>query len=225
MRVIGIFDVFTGKPGREAAARNRALYDSLETRGMQTIDRGFARSEDAMREAELPYQRLSDRYTPATELYLDAIGARGAEGLSRARAAFQTSPGYQFALDQAVDANDRRAAARGMLGSGNTVAETTRLATGLADQQWGNFLERLGGFVQPEMEIARGQSGVRTARAGLYGEDADCRLGLMNTVTGGHAGANNLEAQSKMSGSGNLWNFGLDVARIASGWGKPRGSR
>jgi hypothetical protein len=56
---------------------------------------------------------------------------------------FQQSPGYQFAMDQGVRALDRSAAARGSLDSGAQRMALTRFGQGLANQEYGNYQNRL----------------------------------------------------------------------------------
>ncbi|MFC0282405.1 hypothetical protein ACFFJB_02030 [Camelimonas abortus] len=46
----------------------------------------------------------------------DIYGYGGAEGTARARAAFNSSPGYEYQRDQAIDAVARKQSAMGMLG-------------------------------------------------------------------------------------------------------------
>lgn len=61
---------------------------------------------------------------------------------------FASSPTYKFAFDQGLDAVNRKAAASGMLGSGNRLAELTRFGQGLASQQFfpqANLLAQLSG--------------------------------------------------------------------------------
>lgn len=56
---------------------------------------------------------------------------------------FQASPGYQFALDQGLRAIQRSAAGRGMLDSGQTLKALMQYGQGLANQEYGNYLNRL----------------------------------------------------------------------------------
>lgn len=60
--------------------------------------------------------------------------------------AFHASPDYQFTLGQGLQALDRSAAARGNLLSGGHSADVLKYATGLADQQYGNYYNRLYGL-------------------------------------------------------------------------------
>lgn len=53
---------------------------------------------------------------------------------------FQTSPGYQFQMDEGRRAVENSAAARGMVGSGRTLKELTRYGQGVANQDYWNYI-------------------------------------------------------------------------------------
>jgi hypothetical protein len=86
--------------------------------------------------------------------YGDAAGVNGAEGQARARSNFQTGPGYQFGVNEAVNAATRGANAAGMAASGNTVDATTRLGSNLANQEWGSYVSRLNPYLDKATQIA-----------------------------------------------------------------------
>lgn len=56
--------------------------------------------------------------------------------------AFQASPGYQFQLDQGLNAVNSQAGAQGMLGSGGRLKALTQYGQGLANQDYGNWFNR-----------------------------------------------------------------------------------
>lgn len=129
----------------------------------------------------------------APGMYSDAIGLGGDTGRDRAVSAFRASPGYDFMVNQGLDAIDRRAASRGMLGSGNTRIDTANYVTGVADQEYGSWLDRLAGQQEFGANIAGGRAGIHTAsgqnladiatgsgtrRAAIYTGQGDVRMGL-----------------------------------------------
>lgn len=67
---------------------------------------------------------------------------------------FTGSPGFTFARDQGLQAANR--AMSRTRGSGNALAELTRLGTGYAAQDYGNEFERLAGVVRDENQMALG---------------------------------------------------------------------
>lgn len=56
---------------------------------------------------------------------------------------FETSPGYQFRMDEALKAIERSAAARGNLNSGATMDALQRRAQGVASSEYENYANRL----------------------------------------------------------------------------------
>lgn len=74
---------------------------------------------------------------------------------------FTGSPGYTFARDQGLQAAQR--AMSRTRGSGNALAELTRLGTGYAAQDYGNTVDRLRGIVSDENQFALGTEQNRIA--------------------------------------------------------------
>lgn len=60
-------------------------------------------------------------------------------------AGFRETPGYQFNVSEGQKAIDRSAAARGMALSSSTLKAHERFRTGLADQTYGEYMNRLAG--------------------------------------------------------------------------------
>jgi hypothetical protein len=219
-------DLFGGGAEKQAADANRALYGSYLSQGNKTLDSALGKSETQLNDARSAFTPLSDlagKYGGATDLYLDALGVNGPQGNTRATSAFQATPGYDFTLSQGLDAINRRRAAGGMLDSGNADIDALKFGTGLADQTFGSYLDRLGGFVSPELSAtagaASGTAGVDTALSNLYQNDATNRIGLSGNYTSGMAGANNLQAAGAAQGSRNLLGLGLGIAGMGTGGG------
>lgn len=142
---------------------------------------------------------------------LDAGGVNGKEGKDRAAGNFQASPGYAKDVEMTNDAVNRGAAAGGQLLSGNTLAELTTRQHDLADQEYGNYYDRLQGIadrgrsaVDAQAGIDQGlagleanlganeagiQSGYGSSLAGVYGNDAASRAGIFSNTAAAQAGA------------------------------------
>lgn len=73
----------------------------------------------------------------------DILGLNGPDAAKTAMDNFQTSPGYQFSLDQGLRAVDAGAASKGLLRSGATLKAEQTFGTGLADQEFTNYYNRL----------------------------------------------------------------------------------
>lgn len=135
--------------------------------GLGYLGQGYDTARGALNAADSYYQPLANRYDPNVGgLYQDALGLRGTEGTQRAQGAFQTGPGYQFALDQGMQALNRRRAAGGMLNTGNADADAMQFGMGLANQEYNNWLSRLGGL---DTQAASYGLNVAGQRAGLQG--------------------------------------------------------
>jgi hypothetical protein len=61
---------------------------------------------------------------------------------------FEADPGYQFRMDEAMKALNRRAAAQGMTNSGSTLKELARFGQNLASQEYGNAYNRFNNDYQ-----------------------------------------------------------------------------
>jgi hypothetical protein len=97
---------------------------------------------------------------------------------------FATSPDYQFNLDQGQRAIDRSAAARGGLLSGAAVKAGEQYASGLADQQFGNYYNRLAGVA------GAGQAATNATQA--------AGTNMANQNSGALLGAGNARASAYM---------------------------
>ena len=216
--------LFGGEAEKEAAAQNRALYEDYLGKGTGYLNTALDASKGYLNRAVEGFAPLADigkKYGAGTDLYLDALGVNGADGNARASGAFQAGPGYEFTLDQGIDAINRRRAAGGMLGSGNADVDAIKYATGLADTTYGNWLKNLSGLVSPELTAtagaASGQAGAFGSLANLSQLDAANRIGLLGNFTSGTASANNMEAAGEAKGAGNLLGFGMNLGKLAFG--------
>lgn len=128
--------------------------------------------------------------------------------------AFTTDPGYQFSLDQALEAVRNRGAAAGNYGGGGTTSDLLRTATGLAQQGYGDFYSRLfnsatlgqnaaAGAGTAGMNTASNIGNLLTANAGAQGDAAINRANAYSNF-GGQLGS----LLGTYSGGGGGFNFG-----------------
>lgn len=166
---MGLFqDLFTNRAARDAAA----AYNSAVGQGRDEAFGALRQGRDAAvgslegglagalgRIGQVGNVDLSGAQRGYMSL-LDATGANGADGMARASTAFRGSPGYTAGLESGLDAIDRRAAARGMLASGGTNLDTARYATDYADQNFGNYANRLLSAFQgvPGLQLTQAQA-------------------------------------------------------------------
>jgi len=190
--------------GRDALARGYAD-------GVRSLESGNQQAGTMLGWVPGLYDRLMNMNTDATGYDWqgnvqrsrgaldDAMGMNGADGRARVQQNFQTGPGFQFAVDTATDAAARAAAKVGRANSGNTLSAVTALGNNLANQEWGNYLNRLQGINQMDSGIASGMS---------MG-DANRRMAMAGQATAGLAGAYGQMANQ-------AYGYGRDQANMGS---------
>ena len=137
---------------------------------------------------------------------------------------FQESPGYRFALQEGLQAIDRGASARGLLNSGARVREATRYGTGMASQEYGNWLSRLQALAGVG-QTATGQSASLAANAGAQGAGIINQGGAQQaglTMAGGQAQAAGTVNQANTTLGGVNQGLGLWALMNPGGFGNVR---
>jgi hypothetical protein len=162
---MGLMDLFSDKNEQKAADALKAGFQTGKKDAYGEIDKGLAGANSDYASALGLYGGLTDTYGKGVNMYADALGLNGAAGNANATGAYQAGPGYQYATDQAIQALERRAGAQGQLGSGQTNLDTLGAVYGLADQDYGNWLDRLSGY----NGLASGNA---DSQAGIYGDKA-----------------------------------------------------
>lgn len=199
----------------DAANQNKKVIANYDERGQKIIKTGADQAGDFLR-------RTSNLYTPlagATTMQANALGLNGADGNATATGAFQTNPGYDFQRDQGLQALDRRASAAGRFQSGNADIDAMTYATGLADQSYNSWLDRLTGASNTALA---GQTGALNNLANLATGTATQRLGLAGDVSSGLLGVNNQRAEGEEANKAGIANLGsnlIGMAGKAMGWG------
>jgi hypothetical protein len=107
---------------------------------------------------------------------------------------FQATPGYQFALNQSNDAIQNRLAALGLAGSGTALDAISKNTVGYANQEYGNYLNRLASLA------GLGQTSTNNQNAATL-STANNMSNL--TMQGGNQRA------SAIMGQANAWNSAL----------------
>lgn len=211
-----------GKNTIKALNSNNKLLTGFDTTGNSIIDTGEGKSADAINSGIAGYEPWYGTGSAANTMYADALGLNGTSGTATAQSAYETSPGYQFQLDQGTQAALRGASAAGMLNSGNTLTALSQYGQGLAKQDYGSWLDRLNGVSGQGLTAAGGQQQGDTSLANLYQSGTDNRLGLENTVTQGKMGVNtqigqlkDQQAAAQSSFFGNLLGGGLSLGTKA----------
>lgn len=120
-------------------------------------------------------------------------------------------------MDQSLEGVARKANALGGGLGGNTLAALSDRAGNMANQEYGSWLDRLQGYVSPELAATSGIAGTEAAKAPVYIGDANSRVGLENTTTQGINSQETQAANAEMQGSKNLWGLGMGLAQLGVG--------
>lgn len=221
----GLGGIFGGGSEIDAAKDNRRELNKLLKQGTAAIDTGHDEAQGYLGNVGDIWKGLAGESggLSGLGLYGDALGVNGAQGTQRAQDAFTTSPGYQFTLDQGLDALNRTAASRGSLNSGQTGLDTINYATGLANNEYQNWLNNLSGFSGQQGGIytgaVGGQAGALSDLANLATGTAGQKVDLMTGVTNGLMGANNQVASGRnQQFSGGLAGLGQGLGAIFGGF-------
>jgi len=122
---------------------------------------------------------------PANKQQSDLLGLNGQPAADAAMSTFQSNPGYRYQVQQGLRAVDAGAAANDMLRSGATLKAEQTLGSNLADQDFGNYWNRLqqlsSGGLTAAGELATGQ--IKTGQD-IAGTDASAAAG-QSSIYGG----------------------------------------
>jgi len=128
-----------------AAAAGAAIAGGVASAGASALFGGKQSSQAgagaAQAQADLAPFRTAG--TSALGVASDLAGANGPDAATAAGANFHTDPGYQFELGQGLRAIGAKQGAAGMFDSGATEKAQMTFATGLADQSFSNYYNRL----------------------------------------------------------------------------------
>lgn len=161
-------------------------------------------------------QPYYDAGTGALTAYSNALGLNGQAANDNALTQFMASPGYQWQMQQGVNALDRSAAARGGLYSGAQGKALTEYGQGLANQEWYNYLTNLSGLAGAGQAAGNNLSQIASNQ---YGSTANALLGTAANKSNLRTGnvANVMDANTNLGlaqasgiiNASNAWGNGL----------------
>lgn len=214
---MSLLDLFSDKNEKAAADALKAGYQTGKKDAYGAIDTGVSNANEDYAAALGLYQPLAQTFSKGSQTYADALGLNGADGNARAVSAYQTGPGYQFALDQALQAVNRGASAQGQLGSGQTSLDTMKAAYGLANQDHGNWLDRLSGYNGLAGQAADSQSNIYGGMAGMDYNAGTAKAGYGWNAATGAAGAEADFQKGKDQTGANIIGAALGVGKSLTG--------
>lgn len=212
-----LFGIFSNDYAQQAAdSRKSGL-----TAGYNDLSNLYGQGRDTLastyQQSTQPLNTVFGQAQPGANAYGDAAGANGPAGYDRAKANFQTNPGYQFQFDQGLQAIDRGAASRGMVTSGNTLNAEQQFGTGLADQSYKGYMAGL----QPYL----GQGTTAAQSLGYLGANQANQqnasfMGQGKAANEAQTGIGNAQASADLNNynvSGNMFGALMGGAKLLAG--------
>jgi len=194
------------------ASRSADKAARAQQQGYDAASAEQARQYDQSREDAIKY---SEPYRNAGNAALNQLTALyGLGGQPADYSGFQSSPDYQFARDEGMRGIERSAAARGGLASGNTLTALSQYNSGLASQNYGNYVNQLSNLA------GAGQNATQqlTSNLGNMSMNYGNQVG-QNAVGVGNARASGITNRANILGSGvnQLAGFGTQAVNWAQG--------
>lgn len=159
-----------------------------------------------------PYTQAGQAAIPTLEQQYNQLLSDPGALMSKFGQSFQTSPGYQFSVDQATQAANRAAAAGGMVGSPAEQQQLGQTVTGLANQDYYNYIDRTLGLYGRGLQ---GWQGLETGGQQAATTSAqDMAEALMNQANLAYSSDINKQQQQQgfWGGLGGLLGTGLGIA-------------
>ena len=115
----------------------------------------------------------------------------------------QNQPGYQFSMQQGLNAISGQSAATGMMGSGNELGATEKFASGLASQNYNTYFNQLA-----ELSGASWNNGAAAGSAIQTGQNIgnSQTMGGLSTLTSGLGALSNSSLFGNSGGGNNANN-------------------
>lgn len=128
-----------------------AMQSSAANKAAKAQERSALEAADVQREAlgfqKEVYEQGREDSLPWLEMGQTALQQLGVEmGLSDGESKFQTTPGYEFAVQEGEKGVMNNLSALGMKNSGAALKALTRFREGLANQEYGTYYSRLAGL-------------------------------------------------------------------------------
>jgi len=197
-----------------AAQQNKDVVNKYGTTANGLIDTGAAAAGTQLQKASDLYSPLADLGQKAGVMYGDSLGLNGQAGNDAATAAYHTSPGYQFQMDQGLQALDRGAAAHGTLQSGGSGLDYLKYSQGLANQDFGDWQRQLGSTGTSIGSALGSETGTLNNLANLATGTATAKTGIAGEVASGLTGANNQNAAGETANNQGLASLGSTLLGI-----------
>lgn len=141
------------------------------------ISKGVDEAQPYLQQGVDTYGAAQGKFEPGVDMYNNSLGLNGQAGYDAAVGAYQHSPGYDFALNEANQNVLRNAAATGGVLSGQTGIDLSERARDLQNLDFGNWQDRLQGMINPYMMGTSGKAGALTNLGKLFEGEGINRAG------------------------------------------------
>jgi hypothetical protein len=212
-----VFDIFGTKAKKDA---QRGYADNAATATKSFADARAAQGS-GYQEAQgyyAPYAQSGQKYN---SLYEDALGVNGADGGTRAQAAY--TAGRNPYLDETMQRNEnalmRRFNSMGRTFSGASALAAARARQEAEGQGYDSWLSRLGQQQGQGAQIAGQQSSLAYDNAGV---NRDLYLGEGQTKMDLRSGLTNALMESRNAGFNNLLKIAGTAAKAAQAYRNPK---
>lgn len=213
---MGVFDIFSDQPAQDAAQAQIAGIQQGQQQGSTLLNKGLTAAQGSYSAGLAPFQTNFNQAQPGVTSYGNATGANGPAGYSKALMDFAASPGQAYQLQQGDENVLRNDARTGTLNSGGTQVDLQNVGQGVANQNWQQYISNLLPFLGQSNTAAQGIGAVSTAQAGTqagnYGDQAQLAYGAAT----GEGNANANADLAKYAASGNIWNAGMNLAKLGT---------
>lgn len=210
-------DLFSTQPAQDAADAIKAGYTTGATTANNTLAGAQTSADQLYSQAQAPYTSLIASTGAGSAAYGDATGANGQAGLDRAKALYQSDPGYDGGLTTGIDQVMRTNAASGNLGGGNNTADEIKFASDYDNQKYSQYTSALAPYLGANSSAISGNAGVLGSEATTNTAIAGQQATNSNQAA---IGAGNAQGQADLapySASQNFWNGLLGIGKLAVG--------
>lgn len=213
---MSIFDIFNNNAQTQAANSQIAGIQAGQAAGNNYFGQGANALNTNYSAGLSPFLTNYAQAGQGANAYGNALGLNGPQGNASATAAFQNNPGYNFQLQQGQNSVLANQAKTGQLASGATDMALNNYAQGQANQGWNQYVQNLQPYLGAQQAAASGignlYSGLGNNLSNLYQNQGNMNYGADTSI--GNANAN--AAMGNLTGSQNLWGFGLGAANLGT---------
>lgn len=203
----------SARGARTAAIWGTNLLQDNQGKVLGELGQGYDAAQGFLGQAGDLYKGMTAAGQPGLDKYNALTLGSGAD----IQNALQGNAGYQFNMDQGLQALQRSRAAGGMLASGNTDTDTLAFAQGLAGQQLAAERAALNPYLSMYSQGIGGQAGVLGTQAGTASDYYTSRANTLDDTTKNIVGLGSQALlagdQAKSQNQANMLNIGTGLLK------------